>query len=96
MQSSSAQPGPIGILFDIQFRRHIDLVRDILAVLFALPHALRQQIFDLPVHRAEVIFGPGGKGIVELRVQAQGHLLFWFCHQYRLPLFTMGWAMRIC
>ena len=65
MQSSSAQPGPIGILFDIQFRRHIDLVRDILTVLFALPHALRQQIFDLPVHRAEVIFGPGGKGIVE-------------------------------
>ena len=76
MQSSSAQPGPIGILFDIQFRRHIDLVRDILAVLFALPHALRQQIFDLPVHGTEIIFCPLGNFIVKALREPQRDLFF--------------------
>ena len=82
-------------LLDIQFGRHVDLVRDVLAVLFALTHTLGEQILDLPVHRTEVILSPRGKGIVELRIQAQGDLLFRLCHQYRLPLFTMGCASRL-
>ena len=80
----------VRFLGNVEFGRDVDLIRDVLPVLFALTHALGEQILDLPVHRAEVILCPGGKGVVELRVQAQGHLLFGLCHQYRLPLFTMG------
>ena len=56
----------------------------------ALSHAFREEIFDLPVHRAEIVLSPRGKGFVELCVQAERDLLFGFCHQYRLPLFTTG------
>ena len=63
-------------LLDIQFWWEVDLVGDVFAVLFALAHALGEEIFDLPVHRAEVVLGPGSKGVVELRVQAQRDLLF--------------------
>ena len=94
-QSQQALTERVVLLLDIQFGRHVDLVRDVLAVLFALTHTLGEQILDLPVHRAEVILSPRGKGIVELRIQAQGDLLFRLCHQYRLPLFTMGCASRL-
>ena len=83
-QSQQALTERVVLLLDIQFGRHVDLVRDVLAVLFALTHTLGEQILDLPVHRAEVILSPCGKGIVELRIQAQGDLLFRLCHQYRL------------
>ena len=69
------------ILFDIQFRRHIDLVGDILTVLLPLTDALGEEILDLTVHRAEVILCPGSNGIVELRIQTEWDLLFRLCHQ---------------
>ena len=50
---------------EIQLRRDVQLVGDIFPVLFALTHALGKQIFDLPVHRAEVILCPSGKMIVD-------------------------------
>ena len=67
-------------LFDIQFRRHVDLIRDVFAVLFPLTDALSEEIFDLTIHRAEVILCPGSKGIVELRIQTERDLLFRLCH----------------
>mgnify|MGYP006867767651 FL=1 len=70
----------MGSSMEIQLRRDIQLVGDIFPVLFALTHALGKQIFDLPVHRAEVILCPSGKGIVEFSIQAQGHLFFRLCH----------------
>ena len=75
-QSQQALTERVVLLLDIQFGRHVDLVRDVLAVLFALTHTLGEQILDLPVHRAEVILSPRGKGIVELRIQAQGICFF--------------------
>lgn len=65
-----------GSSFKIQFRRHVDLIRDIPAVLFPLTHALGEQILDLPVHRAEVILRPCGNGVVKLRVQTERDLFF--------------------
>ena len=49
----------------IQFRRYIYLVRNILSVLFPLPHAFCQQVFDLAVDGAKVIFCPRCNGIVK-------------------------------
>lgn len=45
---------------------------------FAKPlfYGLGEQVFDLPVHRAEVVLRPGGELCVKLRRQAQGDLLF--------------------
>ena len=34
----------------------------------------------MPVHGAEVIFRPGGKGVVEFCRQAKRDLFFLFCH----------------
>ena len=65
-QSQQALTERVVLLLDIQFGRHVELVRDVLAVLFALTHTLGEQILDLPVHRAEVILSPCGKGIVEI------------------------------
>ena len=47
---------------EIKLRRHVDLLADVLAVLFPLAYALGEQIFDLAVDRAEVILRPGGDG----------------------------------
>ena len=78
------------MLFQIQLRGHIQLIRNIFSILFTLTHTLGKQILDLPIHRAEVVLRPGGNGVVQLRIQPQGDLLFRFSYQYKLPLFTMG------
>ena len=59
----------------IQFKGFIQLVGHISAVLFSLFDAFGQQVFDLSVDTAEIILGPCGKGVVELRGQAKGNLL---------------------
>ena len=40
------------------------MVRNVSPILLALLDAFRQEIFDLAVDRAEIIFRPGGYGIV--------------------------------
>ena len=62
--------------FNIQLRRHVDLIGDVFAVLFALAHTLGKKIFDLPVDRAEIILCPGGDSGVELGRETQRDLLF--------------------
>ena len=74
--AGAAAPRRFGGLFYVQLRRHIQLLRCGRAVLFALAHALGQKIFYLPVDRAEVILRPRGDCVVQLRRQAQRHLLF--------------------
>ena len=54
--------------------------RDILSVFLSLSDAFCQQILDLAVDRAEIIFRPGGDGIIQLWGQPQGHLLFAISH----------------
>ena len=61
---------------NIQFGRNVDLVRDVFPVLFPLSDAFCEQIFDLPVYRAEIILRPSGNGDVELWGEAQRDLLF--------------------
>lgn len=61
---------------EIQFWRDVQLVGDIFPVLFALTHALGKQIFDLSVHRAEVILCPCRDSVVQLCRQPQRDLLF--------------------
>ena len=74
--AGAAAPRRSGGLFYVQLRRHVQLLRRGRAVLFALAHALGQKILYLPVDRAEVILRPRGDGVVQLRRQAQRHLLF--------------------
>ena len=60
---------------NIQLGRFIQMFGDVSAVLLALLDALGEKIFDLSVHRAEIVLRPRSNGIVELCVQAEGNLL---------------------
>lgn len=53
-------------LMDIQIRRHVDFIRDILAVFLALPDAFGQEVFNLAVDGAEIILCPGCDCVIEL------------------------------
>ena len=48
----------------------------IFPVFIVLAHTKGQKVFDLPVHRAKVFFGPCGNGVIELRRKPQRELLF--------------------
>ena len=52
-------------LFNIQFRRFIHSVGNIFSVLFALPDTFCEQIFNLPVYGAKIIFCPGCDLIIQ-------------------------------
>lgn len=64
----------------IRFRRDVRLIGDIFLILPALSDTFRQKIFNLSVYGAEIVFRPGGNGVVQFRGQAQGDLLFVFRH----------------
>ena len=81
--------------FDVELGRDVELIGDIFPVFLALPDALSEQVFDLSVHRAEVVLGPGGDGLLVLGRQAQRDLFFLLLshgNQYRLPALTIGCA----
>ena len=61
---------------NIQFGRNINLVGYIFSVFLALTHAFGQQIFNLAVYGAKIVFGPCGDRIIQFGRQAQRHLLF--------------------
>ena len=50
------------------------MFRDIPAVFLSLPDAFCQEIFDLPVDRAEIILRPRGDGVIKLIAQPQRNL----------------------
>lgn len=52
------------------------MVGAVFAVFLPLANAFGQKVLDLSVYRTEVIFSPGGDGIVELGGEAQWYLLF--------------------
>lgn len=54
------------LLFDVQLRRYVNLVRYVFAVFLALAHTFCQQIFYLPVDAAKIILSPCGNCIVKL------------------------------
>lgn len=64
------------MLIYIKLRRYVYVLTDILSVLFSLPDALREEVFDLPVYGAEIGLCPGGYGVVQLRRKPQRYLFF--------------------
>lgn len=84
------------ILLYIQLGWYVYVLAHIFTVLFALTNAFGQQVFNLSVYRAEIIFRPGGYCVVQLRRKSERYLFFvvlifhFFPYQYRLPLFTIG------
>lgn len=66
---------------DIQFRRHIQLLRNGRAILFSLADTFCQQILYLAIHRSKVILGPGCDGVIEFSGQTERHLFLGIvCH----------------
>ena len=64
------------VLFNIQFRRYVDLVGHVLAVFLSLAHAFGQEVLDLTVERTEIVLRPRRKGVIKLWREAKRHLLF--------------------
>ncbi len=53
-----------GGLPKVYLQRFVNVLTYVFAVFFALPDALREQVFYLTVHGAEVVFSPGSDGII--------------------------------
>ncbi len=53
-------------LFNFDVRRSVYILPNVFAVLFALPDAFGEEIFNLTVYGAEIVLSPSGKGIIEL------------------------------
>lgn len=62
--------------FYIQLGWDVELIGNVFSVLFTLTDTLGQEIFDLSVHRTEVILCPCGDSIIQLRRQAERDLFF--------------------
>jgi len=60
--------------FYIQLGWDVELVGDVFSVLFTLSDAFGQEIFDLSVHRSEVILCPCGDRVIELFRQSERNL----------------------
>ena len=62
-------------LLQIQLRRQVDLIRNVLSVFLALTDALSKEIFDLTVDGAKVVLCPRGNGGIPLWRHTEGDLL---------------------
>lgn len=67
--------------FNVQFGRYIKLFRHIRSVFLPLSDAFCQKIFNLPVHRAEIILCPGCNCVIKLPGKTERNLFFGVvCH----------------
>ncbi len=67
------------VLFNIKFRRFVQLMRNRHSVFLALLDTFRQKIFYLSVDRTEIVFCPCGNSIIQLCRQPERNLFF-LCH----------------
>lgn len=64
----------------IQLRRLVEMLRNVLPILLALPDTFGQEVFDLAVDRAEIVLRPGSDCVIELFIQPERNLFL--CQAY--------------
>ena len=67
---------PAGSSFYVQLGWFVQILGYVFPVLFPLADAFGEQVFDLSVYGAEIVFCPSCYGIVQFFRQSQRHLLF--------------------